>query len=223
MHVHKCTKHVRRSVGNTQKCSVIACVKFQACSNILYFSLFLEKNRAYFGVDFGALGRPKMGELIFRFFFGVRRPPWTILGPLLALFWSHFKVILGLLLKCFGVFSVMFPSLASRCFFFWEFSRRRGRRPLEVQETFWDSFGSRSSFKRASRSIAKTGSYFSFFLVFFFSTVSDGFFLSFCQFFSCFGGSRGWPFWVHFVKKRGFWRKRGTSVFAHPYSVLAWF
>ena len=40
--------------------------------------------RVSFGVDFGALGRPKMGELIFRFFFGVRRPPWTISGPLLA-------------------------------------------------------------------------------------------------------------------------------------------
>ena len=60
-----------------------------------------------FGVDFGGPGRPKMGELIFRFFFGVRRPPWTILEPLLAPFWGHFKVILGLLLKCFGVFSVM--------------------------------------------------------------------------------------------------------------------
>jgi len=70
-----------------------------------------------FGVDFGAPGRPKMGELIFRFFFGVRRPPWTILGPLLAPFWGHFRVILGLLLKCFGVFSVMFPSLGSRWFF----------------------------------------------------------------------------------------------------------
>ena len=70
--------------------------------------------RVSFGVDFGALGRPKMGELIFRFFFGVRRPPWTILGPLLAPFWGYFRVILGLLLKCFGVFSVMFPSLGSR-------------------------------------------------------------------------------------------------------------
>ena len=39
-------------------------------------------------------------------------------GPLLAPFWRHFRVILGLLLKCFGVFSVMFPSLGSRYFFF---------------------------------------------------------------------------------------------------------
>ncbi len=73
--------------------------------------------RVSFGVDFGALGRPKMVQLIFWFFFGVRRPPWTILGPLLAPFWGHFRVILGLLLKCFGVFSVMFPSLGSRWFF----------------------------------------------------------------------------------------------------------
>ena len=70
--------------------------------------------RASFGVHFGGLGRPKMVQLIFRFFFGVRRLPWTILGRLLAPFSGHSRVISGLLLKCFGVFSVMFPSLGSR-------------------------------------------------------------------------------------------------------------
>ena len=65
------------------------------------------------------LGDPKWYSKLSVFVLVSGAPPWTILGPLLAPFWGHFRVILGLLLKCFGVFSVMFPSLASR----WGFLR----------------------------------------------------------------------------------------------------
>ena len=93
--------------------------------------------RVSFGSHFGALGRPKMGELIFRFFFGVGALP----GPFWDHFWLHFTVFSGLLLKRFGIFSVMFPSLGSR-WGFWFFQsetwsrprRRRGRRPFEVHK-----------------------------------------------------------------------------------------
>ena len=70
-----------------------------------------------------------------------------------------------------------------------------------MQETFWDSFGSRSSFKRASRSIAKTGSFCVFVLSVFFSSVSGGSFFSFFEFSVGFGGPKGSHFWTFFVKK----------------------
>ena len=54
--------------------------------------------RVSFGVDFGASGRPKITELIFRYFLVSDALPWTISGPLLAPFWGH----LGSLLRWFG-------------------------------------------------------------------------------------------------------------------------
>ena len=69
---------------------------------------------------------------------------------------------------------------------------------------FWDSFGSRSSFKRASRSIAKTGSFCVFVLSVFFSSVSGGSFFSFFEFSVGFGGPKGGHFWTFFVKQTVF-------------------
>ena len=68
------------------------------------------------------------------------------MGPLLAPF--------------YGVFGFAFEA-------FWHFFGDVSESWFEVVflRIFWDSFGSRSSFKRASRSIAKTGLGFSVFSV----------------------------------------------------------
>ena len=58
--------------------------------------------------------------------------------------------------------------------------------------------------KRASRSIAKTGSFCVFVLSVFFSSVSGGSFFSFFEFSVGFGGPKGGNFWTFFVKKTVF-------------------
>ena len=88
-----------------------------------------------------------------------------------------------------------------------------------MQETFWDSFGSRSSFKRASRSIAKTGSFCVFVLSVFFSSVSGGSFFSFFEFSVGFGGPKGGHFWTFIEKKRIFHEKVAPS-FLHTFTAF---
>ena len=63
--------------------------------------------RVVFGVDFGVLGRPKNTELIFRYFLVSDAPPWTILGPLLARFWSHFGTTFVVSLEVFFLKNVV--------------------------------------------------------------------------------------------------------------------
>ena len=59
--------------------------------------------RASLGVHFGVLGRPKMVQLIFKFFVGVwRPPPRTILGPLLAPFYVVFGLTFEVFWRFFG-------------------------------------------------------------------------------------------------------------------------
>ena len=93
--------------------------------------------------------------------------------------------------------------------------RRRGRRPHEVQETFWDSFGSRSSFKRASRSLAKTGLFFGVFFVFFSACFLRLLFSGFSVFGSLWRSQRG-SFLEHFCKKTCFLAKKGDLCFCTP-------
>jgi len=57
----------------------------------------------------------------------------------------------------------------------------------------------------------------------FLSLVLERSFLTFFQFVGAFGGPKGGHFWLVFVKKYCFSWKGGVLVFAHPYSVLAWF
>ena len=44
-------------------------------------------------------------------------------------------------------------------------------------------------------------------------------FFAVLSFFDSFWGSQGWQFWSHFVKKRGFWWKRGP-LFLHTLTVF---
>ena len=57
----------------------------------------------------------------------------------------------------------------------------------------------------------------------FFSLVLEGSFLALLPFLGAFGGPKGSHVLLVFVKKCCFSWKGGTLVFAHPYSVLAWF
>ena len=93
-----------------------------------------------------------MGELTPTYPRGPSSSPWTLLGPLLVSFWDYFRIILGFLLKRFGR---VFGDVSESWF------------EVFFLRIFWDSFGSRSSCKRVSRSIAKTGFGFSAFSVFF--------------------------------------------------------
>ena len=76
----------------------------------------------------------------------------------------------------------------------------------------------RSSFKRASRSHAKTGCFLCVFSLCFLGSVSEGFF-EFFQFSGAFGGPKGGHFWATFVKQLVFSEKVAPSFFAHLYMV----
>ena len=111
--------------------------------------------------------------------------------------------------------------------------RRRGRRPHQLQESWsrfvllvpfifghcvgfgWTMFLQGLSFKRASRSHAKTGLYFSVFFVFFSASFLRSLFSGFSVFRSLWGSQRG-SFLEHFCKKKCFLAKKGDLCFCTP-------
>ena len=104
--------------------------------------------------------------LSFCCFFIIFGPFLEALGSLLALFWSlgHLFWRAGVILL--GAFGSPGLSVGSLCYFLWclwlvwavcGLGDRSGSVVWSILKVFWESFGSRSSFKRASRSLAKTG------------------------------------------------------------------